>query len=54
MKLKHPASGQTIDVDAERADIYLSQGWEKAPAKKAAAPGARKAAAKKPADKPAE
>lgn len=27
MKLKHPESKQTIEVDDDFADVYKSQGW---------------------------
>lgn len=28
MKMKHPDSKQTVEVDPSRADMYASQGWE--------------------------
>lgn len=37
MKLKHPDSGVTVETDAAHADMYLSQGWQKAAASKSTA-----------------
>lgn len=33
MKLSHPDSGQVIDVDPGREDMYESQGWARTPVK---------------------
>lgn len=34
MKLTHPDTKAEVDARPEHVDIYLSQGWEKATAKK--------------------
>lgn len=46
MKLKHPVSKQIIDPEADRAEMYESQGWEQVKAAKTTAPKPRKPAKK--------
>lgn len=35
MNLTHPDTKAKVDARPEHVDMYLSQGWEKAPSKKA-------------------
>ena len=45
-KLTHPESDQTIEVEADRVEMYRSQGWETAPTAKDPEPADDKPAKK--------